>query len=110
MNKASINKFASRVKKNGLIVFNSSLIDEYPELDDSIETVSVPADDLAVELGNPRVANMVMLGAYLQKKGYLSTDAAAQSLPDVLAKRYHKTIPTNTEALRRGAGFADANR
>jgi 2-oxoglutarate ferredoxin oxidoreductase subunit gamma len=49
---------------------------------------------------------MVAVGAYLQRKGIFSADAAAASLADVLAKRYHKTLPVNTEALRRGAEFA----
>jgi len=106
MNKASLNKFAPRLKNGGLLVMNSSLIDEEPKLDQTIEIIAVPADELAVELGNQKAANMVALGAYLQKRGHLAPDAAAEALPDVLAKRYHQTLPVNTEALRRGAEFA----
>ena len=106
MNKASLNKFAPRVKSGGLLVMNSSLIDNEPDLADTIEILAVPADELAVELGNPKAANMVVLGAYLQKRRLFGPDAAAESLPDVLAKRYHKTLPVNTEALRRGAELA----
>ena len=65
-----------------------------------------PADEVAVELGSPKSANMVMLGAYLQKRGLLTPDQASEALRDVLAERYHKTIAVNTEALRRGAEFA----
>jgi len=106
MNKASLNKFAPRLKSGGLLVMNSSLIDSKPELDNTIDIIAVPADDLAVELGNQKAANMVALGVYLQKRGHLAPEAAAQALPDVLAKRYHQTLPLNTEALRRGAEFA----
>jgi len=106
MNKASLNKFASRIKKGGLLVMNSSMIDEQPQLDDSIEILAVPADELAVELGSPKSANMVMLGAYLQKRNILSTDSAADCLADVLAERYHRTLSVNGQALRRGAEFA----
>ena len=106
MNKASLSKFAPRVKDSGLLVLNSSLIDTQPLLPDTIDVLAVPANDLAVELGNPKSANMVALGAYLQKKEIFSADAAARCLPDVLAKRYHKTLSVNTEALRRGAQFA----
>ncbi len=105
MNKASLNKFAPRLKNGGLLVMNSSLIDSKPQLDDTIEIIAVPADELAVELGNQKAANMVAIGAYLQKRGHLTPDAAAEALPDVLAKRYHQTLPLNTEALRRGAEF-----
>ena len=106
MNKASLNKFAPRLKDGGLLVMNSSLIDEQPQLTDTIEILAVPANDLAVELGSLRSANMVAMGAYLQSKGIFSTDAAARCLPDVLARRYHRTLPVNTEALRRGTEFA----
>jgi len=108
MNKASLNKFGPRLKNGGLLIMNSSLIDTEPQLDDSIEIIGVPADELAVELGSQKSANMVALGAYLQKRGHLTTDGAAQALPDVLARRYHKTLPVNTEALRRGAEFVKA--
>ena len=106
MNKAALQKFAPRLKTGGLLIMNSSLIDSEPQVDETIEVLALPADDIAVELGSHRSANMVALGAYLQKSGILSPDAAAQALPDVLAERYHKTVPVNTEALRRGADFA----
>ena len=48
---------------------------------------------------------MVMLGAYLHKRGFVTPEQMAEALPDVLAQRSHKTIPANTEALRRGAEF-----
>ena len=84
---------------------NSCLIDTEPQLDESIEIISIPADDLAVQLGNQKAANMVALGAYLQKRGNLNPDAAGEALPDVLARRYHKTLPINIEALDRGAEY-----
>lgn len=123
MNKASLNKFAPRLKNGGLLIMNSSLIDSKPQLDEAIEGVpilqklrkmgsqiiEVPAGEIAAELGSPKAANMVALGAYLQRRGYFSPDAAAKVLPDVLAERYHKTLPINTEALQRGGKFAKTN-
>ena len=112
MNKASLTKFGPRLKTGGLLVMNSSLIDIEPQLDETIEVVKVPADEIAVELGNQKAANMVALGAYLQKRsatGGLGPEVAAEALPDVLAKRYHKTLPVNTEAIRRGAEFVLCN-
>ncbi len=108
LNKASLNKFGPRLKNNGLLIMNSSLIDIEPQLDDSIEIITVPADELAIELGSPKSANMVALGAYLQKRGQFTADAASQALPEVLARRYHKTLPVNTKALQRGAEFIKA--
>jgi 2-oxoglutarate ferredoxin oxidoreductase subunit gamma len=109
MNKASLEKFAPKIKPAGLLVMNSSLIDETPQLDESIEIIRLPADKIALDLGGKKVANMVALGAYLQKCGLLSPEAAADCLPDVLAERYHVTIPLNKKALQKGAQFVKEN-
>ena len=85
---------------------NSSLIDSAPQVDETIDVVALPADDIAGELDNPKSTNMVALGAYLGRRGYLSPDAAAQALADVLAERYHQTLPANSAALHKGAEFA----
>lgn len=106
MSKASLTKFGPRIKKGGLLIFNSSLIDNHPKSQDGIRILAVPADDIANQLGNTKIANMVMLGAYLAGKGLFGPDAAAKALPGVLAKRYHKMLPVNTEALNRGARIA----
>ena len=107
MNKASLVKFTPRLKEDGLLVMNSSLIDDTSEdLPKSIRAVSVPADDLAAELGKPKIANMVVLGAYLQKRQILSIEDAVKCLPNVLAKRHHHMLEMNTKALYRGAEFA----
>ncbi len=105
LNNASVNKFAPRLRPGGLLLFNSSLTESEPQVAEGIEAVGVPADEIAAELGSPRSANMVVLGAYLQKRGYLSPDDAAKALPDVLAARYHNTLATNARAMQRGAEF-----
>jgi len=106
MNKASLDKFGQRLKKGGLLVFNSSLINEKINLKDGRQSLAVPADKIAVELGSPKSANMVALGAYLEKSGILKTQAACQGLSKVLAARYHKTLEINCKALLKGAEFA----
>jgi 2-oxoglutarate ferredoxin oxidoreductase subunit gamma len=105
LNKASLNKFKKRLKKGGLLIMNSSLIEDNTQQPDGLDVLSVPVNDIAVELGSPRSINMVALGAYLQKRAILTVDAAADCLADVLAKRYHKLLAVNIEALHRGARF-----
>jgi len=106
MSKASLNKFGPRIKEHGLLVYNSSQVDQKPDLGRGIETIAIPADDIAKQLGNTKATNMVMLGAYLAAKGLFGPEAAAACLPDVLAKRYHHTLPLNSKALRTGAELA----
>ena len=105
MNKASLTKFAPRLKNSGLLIYNSSLIGTNPQVDDSIEVIRLPADDLAVELGSIKAANMVALGAYLQARNLFEIESAAQALPEILAKRHHNTLPLNISALQKGAEF-----
>ena len=106
MNKASLQKFGPRIREGGLMVVNSSLIDSEPSAQNGVQIVKVPADDIACELGNPKTANMVIMGSYLEKSGLLSPEDAAAALGTVLAERYHKLIPLNTSALKKGAEFA----
>lgn len=104
-NKASLSKFAPRLKPGGLLVFNKSLIQNVHSVPNGVEVIGVPAEEIAIEAGSPKSANMVMLGAYLGKRGHLNPQQAAEALPDVLAERHHKTIPVNAQALCRGAEF-----
>jgi 2-oxoglutarate ferredoxin oxidoreductase subunit gamma len=102
-NKASLSKFAPCLRPGGLLIFNSSLIQNVHSVPDGVTVLGVPAEEIAIESGSPKSTNMVMLGAYLGKWGHLSPQQAAEALPDVLAERHHKMIPVNAEALRRGA-------
>lgn len=108
MNKASLNKFASRLRNGGLLILNSSLIEIEPQVDDSVEVIRLPADEIAVELGSVKAANMVALGAYLQAKGLFDIESAGDALPEILAKRHHDTLPLNKDALQRGAEFVSS--
>ena len=105
MNKASFDRYVPSIKSGGLVVMNSSLIDHHPDRDD-VEVLAVPADEIAIELGSPRSANMVALGAYLQHKELLGVAAVAACLPDILAPRHHDTLPANRKALYQGMTFA----
>ena len=71
MNKASVNKFAQRVKNNGLIIYNSSLIDEMPYTDGSIKIVAITADDIAVELGNVKLQIWLSSARICKKEAFL---------------------------------------
>ena len=62
MNLPSLIKFESLVKPGGNLFVNSSMIEQKATRDD-INVFYVPANDIAMKLGNPRTANVVMLGA-----------------------------------------------
>jgi len=88
---------------------NNSLIDEQPDVPDTVDVLAVNANDIAIELGSIKAVNMVALGAYMFKRGILTAEQVAAALPKVLAKRYHSTLELNIQALYRGAEFAEKN-
>ncbi len=64
-NQPSIEKFASAILSGGLLLANSSMVKDIPDRPD-IQVVRVPAYEAATDMGNVKLANMIMLGAYLE--------------------------------------------
>jgi 2-oxoglutarate ferredoxin oxidoreductase subunit gamma len=105
MNIPSFEAFEPMVRPGGVLVVNQSLIPRRSERTD-IRVLYVPASDLATEMGNVRVANMICLGALVKALGVLPLEALEQALDNHLAERHRKWLPLNKEALRKGAEFA----
>lgn len=104
MNRPSVSKFNLRIKAGGMLMYNSSLI-ERQEFRDDIRLVEVPASEIAEELGNPRVANLVMAGAYAKFSKLISFETMAENLPKITPKAKKELIDTNLKALERGYQF-----
>lgn len=104
MNLPSLEKFEGAVRSGGLLLYNSSLINKEPTRKD-IEVYGIPGNDVADKLGNPRIANMVVLGAFIKKTGIVSLDSLLDSLKKVLPERRHNLIPLNEKALREGGKY-----
>ncbi|MDP8229847.1 MAG: 2-oxoacid:acceptor oxidoreductase family protein [Candidatus Gorgyraea atricola] len=101
MNKPSLLKFEAKVKEKGILLINKSLAEDGSKRND-IEVLDIPATDMASKLGSQRIANMIMLGALLSKKGILPVQALIDSLKDVIPKSRHSMIPLNEKAIREG--------
>lgn len=104
MNLPSLSKFEPTVKPGGLLLINSSLVDQKAQRTD-VKVYEIPANEMAAELGNDRVANIVMLGAFLELTKVVTIDSIIESLKKVLPERRHNLIPLNREALEKGAAF-----
>ena len=102
MNEPSLNKFEPNVKKEGLIVLNDSLIKQKVNRDD-VRVIRVPANDIANQLGNLRIANMVILGAYVKKLEIIKMETIFEALEKALSRRNQNLIDINKEALKKGA-------
>jgi 2-oxoglutarate ferredoxin oxidoreductase subunit gamma len=71
-----------------------------------IRVIYVPASDMAMELGNVRMANVVCLGALIEATAVVSLDAIEQALDSHLPERHRHLLALNKEALRKGAALA----
>ena len=102
MNLPSLLKFEPTVVPNGTVFVNSSIIQEKVQRTD-LRAIYVPCLEIAQELGNLKVANMVMLGAYIEAMGNLGTETIKEMLVHMFTGPKAKLVDLNIEALRRGA-------
>lgn len=105
MNLPSLLKYEPHVVEGGLLIINSSLIDPGEAKRGDLEHLFIPANELAIESGNARLANMIVLGAFVEKTKLVEMDSVIHSFDKVLDKKYHSMIPANVEALKKGAAF-----
>ena len=104
MNLPSLDKYEDLVAEGGVLVVNTSMVNREVKRKD-ITVVSIPGNEIAQEIGSERSLNMVMLGALLGNLDLLSLDAVEKALEAHLPKRHQKYLPTNKEALRKGAAY-----
>ena len=108
MNLPSLEKFEPDVRSGGLLLINSSLINRGATRDD-LEVIEVPANEMAADLGNPRGANMVALGAYLGATDAVSVEEVIEVIRQTFAAK-PAVIDVNIEALRKGFDLGAANK
>jgi 2-oxoglutarate ferredoxin oxidoreductase subunit gamma len=100
MNQPSAVKFQNQIQSGGLFFINSSLVEAALSRGD-INVVRVPASSIAEELGNPKSANMVMLGAFTKKSSLVSLSSLIEGLKRTLGSK-QKLIAINEKALKAG--------
>ncbi len=101
LNQQSLDKFEEHVKPGGVLLYDPNGIVNPPTRTD-INIFKVEATKAAVEMGNPKVFNMIVFGSYLKVRPILSLDNVEKGLEKSLPERYHKLIPLNLEAIKKG--------
>jgi len=100
MNEPSLVRFEELVKPGGTIIVNSSLIKRAVGRTD-IKAVYVPANDIAIKLGSDKIANMVILGAYLAASNALPVSTVLDTMKKKMAGK-PKYLPLNEAAINTG--------
>ncbi|MGC9383232.1 MAG: 2-oxoacid:acceptor oxidoreductase family protein [Kosmotogaceae bacterium] len=101
MNIPSLLKFEEKLSSEGLLIINTSVVDREPSRKD-IQVAKIDANKIAEEIGNLRVANMVVLGAYVEKTGLISMDSIEKAFERKLTGKKAKLIEMNTKAVKAG--------
>ena len=105
LNKPSLDKFESVLKPGGVLLINSSLIERKTSRDD-VKVFYIPANEIAAKLGNSKVANMIMLGAFVEASGIVEKKSIIEAFGKVLGERKAHLIPVNEKAYDEGAALA----
>jgi 2-oxoglutarate ferredoxin oxidoreductase subunit gamma len=101
LNQQSLDKFEQSVKPGGILLYDPNGITRHPERDD-INIYKIDASKIASELGNPKVYNMVVLGAYLKVNPIVKMENVREGLKKSLPERYHHLLPLNENAITEG--------
>ena len=105
MNEPSLPKFEPMLKKGGLLILNSSLINSRPTRKD-ITIVCVPCNEIAQKLGMDRIANLVALGAFIKLTGAVTLASVEDAMKKVYKRAKPEMLALNKKALE--AGFEAA--
>jgi 2-oxoglutarate ferredoxin oxidoreductase subunit gamma len=106
LNQLSFDKYASKVKQGGICIVNSSLVESGGVDVPGVKFVRVPMNQIAIDLGDVRMVNMVACGVYIACTGTLARKSLEEALKKALPERNHRLIPANIQAIEAGAAMA----
>ena len=101
LNQPSLEKFESKVKPGGILIYDSYGIINPPARKD-ITVYRIDAMDKAAELKNGKIFNMIVLGGLLRVCPIISSEGVEKALYKTLPERHHALIPLNMTALEEG--------
>ncbi len=101
LNQQSLDKFESSVKPGGLLIYDPNGISRHP-LRKDINICTIEAAGISSELGNAKAYNMVVLGAFLNKKPIVLLENVIKGIKKSIPERHHRLIPMNEAAIKLG--------
>ena len=101
LNQQSLDKFEESIKPGGVLLYDPQGITHHPTRKD-IEIYQVEGNALANEMGNKKVFNMIVLGAFLKIKPIVDLNNVMEGLKRSLPERYHHLLPLNEKAIKKG--------
>ena len=100
MNEPSLDAFLGNLKDNGVLFVNSTIVKKKIDRKD-VDLVEVPVTEMALEMGDPRVLNVIMLGAYIGYTNVVPTNVILDGLHHKFEKK-PEALKLNDDAFQRG--------
>ena len=104
MNKPSLLKYEGVMREGGVILLNSNHVDRELIRGD-LTAIRIPAIDIAKKLGSERIANMIMLGAFVAHTNMTSLDSIMNGLSEIVKGKKAGIMKLNRKGLDRGAEY-----
>ena len=101
LNQPSMDKFESKVKKGGILIYDEYGIHK-PLKRNDINAYCINAMDTATELNMSKTFNMIVLGGLLKIAPMVSLESVMKGLKKTLPERHYNTLPANEEAIKKG--------
>ena len=100
MNDASLNKFLPKLKNGGRLFINSSIVKSEVTRED-VTVIKAPVTELALEMGNSKVLNIIMLGVYVGYTEVIAPEIVWQTVEHKLGSK-PALLPLNRQAFEKG--------
>ncbi len=104
LNQPSFFRFQNLLPSGGFMLYNSSLVEPQAVRGD-VEIMGIPITELATDLGNVKVANMIMLGAFIRISNLISFELLLKNLPEILGAGKARLLKVNQEAFQVGYNY-----
>ncbi len=101
MNMDSLPLCEEVLKEGGTLLINSSLVKVDTKRKDA-KVIKIPCNEIAEEIGDVKIANMVMMGALSKATGAVALDKLEAILKSFFPENKHKFIPMNMKAIEAG--------
>ena len=106
-NQPSLDRFLEKLAPGGALFVNTSIADPKISRDD-VNVVEVPVTEMAIEMGNPKVLNIIMLGAFIGYTEVVSKDVVLQEIKNKIGAKKPELLPLNEEAFETGFAIGSA--
>ena len=109
MNDPSLARFIDRLKSGGVLFINSSIVKSEIKRDD-VAVVRAPVTELSLEMGNPKVINIIMLGVYIGYTEVIPAEIIAKTIEKKIGAKKPDLVPLNLEAFNKGLEIGRSQR